>query len=47
MEEIEHGNKKASSPSFLIILIEGGMEKVDKTKQTRISHRTNTGKKSY
>lgn len=24
MEEIEHGNKKASSPSFLIILIEGG-----------------------
>jgi hypothetical protein len=33
MEEIEHGNKKASSPSFLIILIEGDGE----SGQTRLA----------
>lgn len=26
MEEIEHGNKKASSPYFLILFIEGDVE---------------------
>ena len=40
MEEIEHGNKKASSPCFFFI--EGDWRKW--TKQTHIYHRTNTGK---